>query len=105
MKGNKKEEIQSRREFFKNAAKKALPILGAIALTQLPFVAKSHESQITQDCNFGCTGSCWGSCSSTCGGNCTYGCQGNCKGDCMGSCRNGCDGSCQSRCSGGSYFN
>ena len=103
MKGNKKEEIQSRREFFKSAAKKALPILGAIALTQLPFVAKSHESQITQDCSYGCAGSCWGGCTSTCGGNCLTSCQGNCSGDCMGSCKTGCDGSCSRLCSWSSY--
>ena len=29
---NENEELQSRREFFKSAAKKALPVIGAIAL-------------------------------------------------------------------------
>lgn len=29
---NKREEIQSRREFFKKAAKAALPVVGAILL-------------------------------------------------------------------------
>ena len=44
-KNKKKEELQSRRQFFKRAAKGALPILGAALLTQLPFLSQAHESQ------------------------------------------------------------
>ena len=36
-------EIQSRREFFKSAAMKALPVVGAIALSQVPFVSNADE--------------------------------------------------------------
>ena len=39
-KNEKNEELQSRREFFKKAAKGALPILGAIALAGAPGVVK-----------------------------------------------------------------
>ena len=95
MKENKKEEVQSRREFFKSAAKKALPILGAIALTQLPFVAKSHESQITQDCNYGCAGGCYTNCVGSCEGNCNYWCTTTCRG--------GCAQTCSSLCAKSSY--
>lgn len=35
--------IQSRREFFKKAAKGALPILGAIVLSNTPLLASQTE--------------------------------------------------------------
>lgn len=82
MKENKKEEVQSRREFFKSAAKKALPILGVIALTQLPFVAKSHECHITQDCSVYCAGGCRDTCRDSC--------QETCRGNCVGTCNERC---------------
>ena len=40
-KKNQKEEIQSRREFFKNAAKGVLPILGAMLLAGSPAIVKA----------------------------------------------------------------
>ena len=63
-KKDKTEEIQSRREFFKSAAKKALPILGAIALT-------SSISLLTNSCgSYNCGDSCYGSCYTSCPGTC-----------------------------------
>ena len=38
MENKKKDELQNRREFFKRAAKGALPILGAIVLANVPNV-------------------------------------------------------------------
>lgn len=38
MENKKKDELQNRREFFKKAAKGALPILGAIVLANMPGV-------------------------------------------------------------------
>ena len=35
---NKQEEIQTRREFFKRAAKSALPVLAATVLSNIPFL-------------------------------------------------------------------
>ncbi len=86
---NKNEEIQSRREFFKSAAKKALPILGAITLTNIPIIAnnaQSHSSGCTycQGTCYGCAGSCKGTCSDVCTG-CAGLCQGTCKGMCYNS--------------------
>ena len=86
---NKKEEIQSRREFFKQAAKSVLPILGTVALMSNPIVAKAAESE-PMGCNYSCSGGCSGSCSSSCG----WGCSGSCKGGC-----GGCKGACTSSCS------
>ena len=38
------EELQSRREFFKKAAKGALPIIAAVALASAPAVAEAVNS-------------------------------------------------------------
>lgn len=96
MKENEKdEELQSRREFFKRAAKSALPILGAIALAGTPSIVKAAEE--VMDCNYSCSYSC----SNSCRGNCYGGCSGSCGGACSYSCRNTCKGSCQGRCSYG----
>ena len=80
------EELFNRRQFFKKAAKSVLPILGAIALSNVPLIGKAmnHESSTEMGCNWGCT----------------YGCSGSCGGACSMSCQNTCSGSCQGRCSG-----
>ena len=84
------EELQSRREFFKKAAKGTLPILGAMVLSHLPFNANAHESIEEMGCNFGCSGGCSGGC----GRACSYGCTSSCSGSCLGSCKGGCGRSC-----------
>ena len=88
-------EIQSRREFFKSAAMKALPVVGAIALSQVTFVSNAHESHkamgCDNDCNGGCQEGCYTgcryACSTSCKGGCQNSCDGGCMGDCYGSCR------------------
>lgn len=87
------EELQSRREFFKKAAKGALPILGAIMLANAPVIAKAAE-EVPMGCNYSCSGGCSGSCSSSCG----FGCSGSCKGGC-----GGCKGACRASCTGNCY--
>ena len=84
MKDQKKnEELQSRREFFKNAAKAALPILGVALLAANPIVAKAAEDPMgcakygCGICTGSCTGNCKGGCHTTCSGGCKhYGCKG-----------------------------
>ncbi len=68
---NKKqsEEIQSRRDFFKKAAKGALPILGAVLLANTPTIVKATEAE-PMGCNNSCTGGCKGSCSGGCSSSC-----------------------------------
>ena len=107
----KKEELQSRREFFKKAAKSLLPILGAITLTSTPGIVKAAEK--TTNCNYSCSfscssrcsGTCSGSCYGYCGGACSYSCQNTCKGSCQSTCSGTCSGrcsySCYGSCSGG----
>ena len=76
-KQNEKEEIQSRREFFKNAAKGALPILGVALLASNPIVAKAAVTP--NGCaRYGC-GICTNSCKGECKGGCRYTCSGGCK--------------------------
>ncbi len=84
MKSNKNEELKSRRDFFKKAAKSALPILGAVVLANSPLVSKATESMMS--CNGSCSGSCKGACSSSCSGSCSGGCTGSCTGSCKGTC-------------------
>lgn len=91
-KKKKNEELQSRREFFKKAAKGALPILGAALLANIPLVTLASE-KTPMGCN-GCRGGCMASCKGTCNG----GCKGTCKYDCSGGCKSGCRNTCKNGC-------
>lgn len=73
MHNNKKnEELQSRREFFKKAAKGALPILGLIAMANVPGIANAmNEGGCT--CA-SCVGGCGTACFQNCAANCHIGC-------------------------------
>lgn len=86
-KKNRKEELQSRREFFKKAAKSALPILGAIVLASAPTIVNAAE-KTPMGCQFGCksmcTGTCWGSCQTGCKTGCKHGCTKTCGMTCKG---------------------
>jgi len=76
-KKERNEEIQSRREFFKNAAKATLPILGAIVISNVPVIANASESGY---CRYGCTAVCSTSaCQGTCQGGCKFTCEHGCK--------------------------
>ena len=72
------EELQSRRDFFKKAAKGVLPILGAVVLASAPGIVKAAETPM--GCNYGCTAVCSTSaCQGTCSGTCKFTCTGGCK--------------------------
>lgn len=101
-KGNK-EEFFSRREFFKKAAKKTLPILGTMVLSGLPGIAKALESDAPMGCHGGsCYNLCYHGCRMTCIRSCKGGCEGNCRGTCLTSCQ-GCRGNCTGSCYNGCY--
>ncbi len=87
---NKREEIQSRREFFKKAAKAALPVVGAAILSSVPFI---KTAAAPSGCNLSCSGGCLQGCSGTC--------YGDCKGGCSNSCYTLCTNTCSGTCSGG----
>lgn len=86
---NSSEELQTRREFFKKAAKAALPVVGAVVLANLP-ISKSFAAT---DCDYSCTNSCSKSCQG--------GCEQYCKNDCSNQCQWGCKGGCSDSCYGG----
>ena len=90
-KNGKKEELQSRREFFKKAAKGALPILGAIVLANAPAIANAAE-----EAPMGCNNSCYRGCASHCSGRC----QTTCNVSCQNHCRDNCGATCKYTCSG-----
>ena len=110
MENGENKDLQGRREFFKEAAKKALPILGTVALLGNPVIAKAVEEPLMerpmgctrQDCTSGCIQSCYrtcsGSCKGDCTGRCTNTCKGSCVGNCTGRCANTCKGDCQGTC-------
>ena len=76
-KKEKKEELQSRREFLKKTAKGALPILGISLFgpTILTACEKDNKKGSGCSCSNTCSGSCDGDCSGDCGG-----CSGTCRG-------------------------
>lgn len=93
-------ELQSRREFFKKAAKGALPILGAVILASSPIISKAVENE-----PMGCSSSCYRSCVGTCEGDCTSRCKDGCSGcgtSCQKGCANSCNGGCKYTCKGSS---
>jgi len=83
----KNEELQSRREFFKSAAKGALPIL-AFTVLGPSFLSscKKDDDDKDEGCGTKCTGGCGSSCSGDCDGGCTNNCDGLCGGDCWAYC-------------------
>lgn len=83
----KNEEFQSRREFFKNAAKSTLPILAVAAFGPALLSCEKDDDDDGDGCKKGCSGSCEGSCAGGCGG----GCSGDCDDGCTADCWNGCD--------------
>lgn len=92
MENNKNEELQSRREFFKKAAKVALPVVGAVVMASLPQITNAAEAPM------GCTAGCANYCLYAC-----KGCQSTCSGQCYQSCLGSCSGSCSGSCKGSSH--
>lgn len=86
-KQKKNEEIQSRREFFKKAAKSALPVVGAVVLASMPSDIFAMNRTGCNGCSFACS-----SCTGDCNGICTTSCYSACRGSCGGSCGGGCKG-------------
>ena len=91
-KNEKNEELQSRREFLKKAAKGALPILGLAIMANVPMISNAAESEYCT-----CAGDCKGACSRGCSTTCYNQCYASCKNGCQYSCRSTCDSSCNGR--------
>ena len=108
---NSKNETQNRREFFKEAARKALPVFAAIALANTPIIAQVTNSDkgYCTSCKDDCTNGCYNGCRRSCKTDSQLNCKGSssttvkgckeceyaCGGGCKDSCSNRCDGSCK----------
>lgn len=77
-KNKKNEELQSRREFFKKAAKGALPILAFTMLGSTILTACGDDDEPKPS-----------GCGNSCSGGCAGGCSNDCDEICMTSCANG----------------
>jgi hypothetical protein len=84
------EELQSRREFFKKAAKGTLPILAAVALAGAPNIIRAVEES-PMGCKY-----------SACAGYCLYSCNQTCQHGCLRTCE-GCKGTCKTFCTHSNY--
>ena len=98
MKEDKNKELQSRREFFKSAAKAALPVVGAMVLANIPIL----QSKATTGCD-GCYYSCYNTCKGYCEGTCSS-CNGRCASDCQNTCTGGCARTCYGACTSSNYY-
>lgn len=83
---NSSEELQSRREFFKKAAKAALPVVGAVVLANLPISKLSAAIDRLDSCSSFCVISSKGDCSNFCEQICYQGCQNSYSGTYSGGC-------------------
>lgn len=97
MKSKRNDEIQSRREFFKKAAKGILPIVGSIILMSTPSIANAVEVAHA-DCRYNCSGGC-----NSCKGTCEWKCQDDCSGSCKGTCKRTCKTGCYRYCTSSNY--
>lgn len=129
-KNAKHNELQSRREFFKKAAKGVLPMLGAfvagptVIMSTLiscgPDDCDGCEAACRDNCSDSCKGDCYTSCSSSSAGgdcsdcssscsasstnstcsSCANDCSSSCKDTCQENCSDGCKTTCSSSCEG-----
>lgn len=79
------EELQSRRDFFKKTAQRALPFLGVMAFGSLLTSCElweddNNSSSGCKGCSGSCDSSCSGSCDEDCTDICAFGCTGTCDG-------------------------
>ncbi len=74
----KNAEVQSRRDFFKKAAKTALPILGIAVFGPSLLTSCDPDDDDSDGSSSGCGNSCSGSCDDGCSNNCDSLCGGDC---------------------------
>ena len=72
MENGENKNLQGRREFFKEAAKKALPLF-AVALFGTSVLSSCSKEPVNTGCG-GCGKTCSGSCEGDCAGDCDDGC-------------------------------
>lgn len=108
------EELHSRREFFKKAAKRTLPVFGFIVFGGSFTACRDPKEDVLEedpekedpgckDCSASCTGTTKGGSSCTgCGSTCTSTCTGTSKSStctgCGSTCSSGCEGTAKTTC-------
>ncbi len=118
-----KDDIITRRDFFKQAVQKTLPILMGTSLLPSILACRKDDPVLEGNLNggfgnnngggntdsgntgggnscVGCGSSCSQSCAKDCYNTCRTGCDITCKGLCQQSCVGGCDMSCLTSCRG-----
>jgi hypothetical protein len=96
-----KNELKNRREFFKEAAKKTLPILGMAVIA----MAVPSTLQSCKKISLGCDDVCTNACKTTCKTTCVGGAKCSCGSGCTTSCYNrGCSSTCYSKCNANTRF-
>lgn len=97
METKRNEELQSRRDFFRNASKAVLPVLGAVVLLNFP-----NQTISASDCS---GNSCTAQCKNSCEAYCAVSCKDGCKIYCKGCCANSCDSLCYAQSQGTTTVN
>lgn len=101
------EELQTRRQFFKKASQKVLPMIGAFIAA--PTIISTTLTSCSCD---GCEAACMDDCQSTCGFDCANSCSSssynssiedddcanNCSSSCKSTCSTACDSTCKETC-------
>lgn len=99
----KNEELQTRREFFKKAAKGVLPMLGVFAFGPTILTScRDSKSDGCDACSIGCSDACYKTCTGSASGtscsDCSSSCSGNSTSDSCSNCANTCSSSCKETC-------
>ncbi len=104
MSNKDKDELISRRLFFKKAAKTAIPLLAGVSV--MPYFISCGKDLSIEDailqretgCSSYCTSSCSGSSTSSGCASCSTGCISSCGSGCNNGCGSACSNSCSSGC-------
>ena len=99
--------IMERRFFFKQAARRTLPIVGLILFSETSMGGiiqpNNCKNECSHNCNITCQARCQGACyEDPCGGTCANKCTNACTRSCFDGCTRGCGASCFGACSGSS---
>ena len=95
MENGENKDLQGRREFFKEAAKKALPLFAVALLGTTALSSCTKDGWGCDDCVGSCKGDCKTDCRMGCKDTCSLGCKGDCDKTCKGTCDNTCSGGCR----------
>lgn len=95
----KKSELQTRRDFFKKATLRILPLFGVVAAFISPYKLKAASQYgCGWSCLYSCMGQCINTCYMSCVSQCAIMCGNSCRGGCNDMCAINCQGGCNTQC-------